>query len=137
MLERNGELHRFLHREIGSDEALSILLLLASNPSGAWRVDDIRDQLGIQEDATVTSAAVMTKRLELRLEALIEKRLVQRDHRNLTYRYSPDLPASGALVQQLLKLSAAERQDAGRLIYIAPRSGALAFADAFSGKTQA
>lgn len=137
MLERNGELHRFLHREIGSDEALSILLFLASNPSGAWRVDDIRDRLGIQEDATATSVAVMTKRLELRLEALIEKRLVQRDHRNSTYRYSPDRPASDALVQQLLKLSAAERQDAGSLIYIAPRSGAFAFAGAFSGKSQA
>ena len=131
MIERNGDLHRFLHQEIASDESLRMLLFLARHGEQSWTVDELRQRLGIEEDGV--SAVVAAKRLELRLEALIEKRLVQRIHGEGRYRYSPDSASSQNLVQRLIDADDAERAEAGRMIYIAPRvSGARAFADAFS-----
>lgn len=131
MIERNGDLHRFLHDEIASDESLRLLLFLARHAELSWTVDELRHRLGLEDDGV--SAVVAAKRLELRLEALIEKRLIRRLQGEVRYRYSPDSTASEHLVQRLLDTNEAERVEASRMIYIAPRlSAARAFADAFS-----
>jgi hypothetical protein len=131
MFERNGELHRFLHRDVGSDESLRILLYLATNADLSLAVDDIRTHVHVADDPT--SVAIATKRVELRLEALIEKRLVRRDMRAQTYQYAPDHDGSGHLVEQILKADGNGRDEMARMIYTPPRvAAAAAFADAFS-----
>ena len=134
MLAPNGELHRFLHSEIASEEALDVLLFLFRNRQHAWSAEEIRDRLRIAGDATATSSAIATRRIELRLVHLAQKQLVRMTAGASTYRYEASDGKTDAMIAELAAMSEDDRAAAARLIYLRPRSGADAFADAFGSR---
>jgi hypothetical protein len=130
LIDRNGELHAFLYREVRSDESLHIILFLASQPAQGKSLEAIRERIA-RTDETV-NPSVAAKRIEIRLRELIEKDLVVLDAATGMYRYASGNP-NDAKVKALLALSEAERATAARMIYVVPRlSGPEAFAEAFN-----
>jgi hypothetical protein len=130
LIDRNGDLHRFLYSELASDEAMQIVLHLAADPHNGHSLDSIRQGLPPSDDEV--TVPIMIKRLEIRLRDLIARGLAALDAQNGLYRYVPD-NRHDDLVRQILEMPAGERDDAARMIYIVPRlSGAAAFADAFN-----
>lgn len=130
MVERNSELHRFLHAEIGSEETLDIVLFLFAHRHQSWSVEEVRDRLVIAGE-TSGASAIVTKRIELRLAKLEQQRIARRDAR--AWRYAEqnqyDLWISG-----LAAMSREDQAAASRLIYVRPHTGADAFADAFGAR---
>ncbi len=129
MIERNGELHRFLNEEIGSEETLDIVMFLVSQREHRWSIEEIRDRLVIAADATSGAGAIATKRIELRLEKLEQQRIVRRDAGS-TWRYAD----GNQYEESIATLAAMQREsltEASRLIYLRPRTSLDAFADAF------
>jgi hypothetical protein len=135
MVERNGELHRFLHHDVASEEALGILIFLNRHHDQLWSAEEIRDRLRIAGDATAASSAIATKRIELRLAHLQQKRLVTRDAGR--YRYEAADRKVHDLVATLGALESRDLADAASMIYLRPRTGAAAFADAFGPRKAA
>jgi hypothetical protein len=134
MLASNGELHRFLHAEIASEEALDVLLFLFRNQQHAWSGEEIRDRLRIAGDATGTSSAIVTRRIELRLAHLAQKQLVRMTAGASTYRYEAPDAKMAAKIAELAAMTEDDRAAAVRMIYLRPRGGADAFADAFGAR---
>ncbi len=130
MIERDGELHRFLYRDIASEEALKIILFLYRNQTNGWSAADLRAKLAIENDST--ALPVVVKRIELRLNDLCERGLVQRDVHDGLYRYATTDPKQERNVAQIAALGDGELAAAERLMYQRPRTGAAAFADAFA-----
>jgi hypothetical protein len=131
MVAPNGELHRFLHSEIASEEALDVLLFLFRNQEHAWSAEEIRDRLRIAGDATGTWSAIATRRIELRLVHLVQKHLVRMTAGASTYRYEASDRKTEAMIAELAAMTGDGLAVAARMIYMRPRSGADAFADAF------
>ena len=134
MLASNGELHRFLHSEIASEEALDVLLFLFANQQQAWSAEEIRDRLRIAGDATGTTSAIATRRIELRLVHLAQKQLVRMTAGASTYRYEESDGKTEAMLAELAAMTDDDLAGAARMIYLRPRSGADAFADAFGAR---
>lgn len=134
MLAPNGELHRFLHSEIASEEALDVLLFLFKNGQHAWSSEEIRGRLRIAGDATAVSSAIAIRRIELRLVHLAQKQLIRMTAGASTYRYEASDGKTDAMVAQLAAMTDNDLAAAGRMIYLRPRSGPDAFADAFGAR---
>lgn len=131
MVDRDGELHRFLHEEIGSEEALDVLLFLFRNREQWWSADEVRDRLRIAGDSTDAMAAIASKRIELRMTHLQQKRLVVANSESRTFRFGAGEKAT-AMVETFAALNENEVVDTARLIYLRPRGAAQAFAEAFA-----
>ena len=130
MVERDGDLHRFLHEKIGSEEALDVLIFLFRNREQWWSADEVRDRLRIAGDATGAMSAIVSKRIELRMTHLHQKGLVLMNSESRTFRYDADRKVT-AVVESLAALNDDDLLVAAKLIYLRPRSGADAFAAAF------
>jgi hypothetical protein len=131
LIDRNGDLHRFLYSELASDEAMQIVLHLAADPHNGHSLDSIRRGLPPPTDDEVT-VPIIIKRLEIRLRELIARGLAALDPADGLYRYAAGNSNDG-LVRRLLQMTDGERDTAARMIYIVPRlSGAAAFAEAFN-----
>ena len=134
MVDRNGDLHRFLHEEIGSEEALDVLIFLFRNREQWWSADEVRDRLRIAGDATGATSAIASKRVELRMAHLHQKGLLLMNSESRTFRYDSDRNVT-ALVESLAALNDHELADTARLIYVRPRSAADAFSAAFGPRS--
>jgi hypothetical protein len=128
MIPRDGELHRFIHRELASEEALNIALLLAAHPTRKWTPEEVLDQLKIDDGG---QRAIASKRVELRLQDLWEKGLVKRDVTDGRYAYDGLQKSAHRFIEELRALSPEDSEEAKALAYVRPRTGASAFADAF------
>lgn len=129
MIERDGDLHRFLH-EIGSEEALDVLIFLFRNREQWWSADEVRDRLRIAGDATGATSAIASKRVELRMAHLHQNRLLLMNSESRTFRYDGE-GKTAALVESLAALNDRQLVETAKLIYLRPRSAADAFAAAF------
>ena len=121
IIQPDGELHRFLHDDLGSEEALTIALFLYEHGDRSWTADEIRTRLEIETDATAASSSIVTKRIELRLIDLIERGLVHQDATTQSYRFAPLNPRHAELMKELAGNSPADRAAALALIYVRPR----------------
>ncbi len=131
MVERDTELHRFLHEEIGSEEALDVLVFLFRNREQWWSAGEVRDRLRIAGDATGAMSAIASKRVELRMTHLQQKQLVITNSESRTFRYKAEKKMT-LMVETLAALNESELTDVARLIYLRPRGAAEAFAGAFA-----
>jgi hypothetical protein len=131
MVDRDGTLHRFLHEEIGSEEALDVLVFLFRNREQWWSAEEVRDRLRIAGDSTGTMSAIASKRIELRMTHLQQKQLVIVNSESRTFRYEAGAKVT-ATVEALAAMNESELIDAARLIYLRPRGAAEAFAKAFA-----
>jgi hypothetical protein len=131
MVERDRELHRFLHEEIGSEEALDVLVFLFRNREQWWSAGEVRDRLRIAGDATGAMSAIASKRVELRMTHLQQKQLVITNSESRTFRYKAEKKMT-LMVETLAALNESELTDVARLIYLRPRGAAEAFAGAFA-----
>ncbi|MBK5260879.1 MAG: hypothetical protein JJE51_14910 [Thermoanaerobaculia bacterium] len=130
MVERNGEVHRFLHDEIASEEALDVVVLLYRHRAQSWSAEEIRDRLRLANDASASMASIATKRIELRLAHLQQKRMARVGPGN-TFRYEPGDAQIDRRVAGLAAMNDTDLAAAAGMIYLRPRSGPDAFADAF------
>ena len=130
IIQPDGDLHRFLHREIGSEEAFDILLFLYRHRERSWTSEEIRSTLSIDPDATASSSRVANRRIELRLAHLFERGLIREDAATSSFRFNPSDDRHAAFVGQLAD-DKEDRKNVLALIYRKPRTGAAAFADAF------
>jgi hypothetical protein len=131
MVERDRELHRFLHEEIGSEEALDVLVFLFRNREQWWSAGEVRDRLRIAGDATGAMSAIASKRVELRMTHLQQKQLLITNSESRTFRYKAEKKMT-LMVETLAALNESELTDVARLIYLRPRGAAEAFAGAFA-----
>jgi hypothetical protein len=131
MVDRDGALHRFLHDEIGSEEALDVLVFLFRHREQWWSADEVRDRLRIAGDSTGTMAAIASKRIELRMTHLQQKGLVIANSETREFRYEAGAKVK-AIVETLAAMNESELIDIARLIYLRPRGAAEAFAKAFA-----
>ncbi|HEX7421849.1 MAG TPA: hypothetical protein VF505_18335 [Thermoanaerobaculia bacterium] len=131
MVERDTELHRFLHEEIGSEEALDVLVFLFRNREQWWSAGEVRDRLRIAGDATGAMSAIASKRVELRMTHLQQKQLLITNSESRTFRYKAEKKMT-LMVETLAALNESELTDVARLIYLRPRGAAEAFAEAFA-----
>lgn len=106
------------------------MLYLYEHRDRGWTSDELRSHLRIDPDATASSSTIVTRRIELRLSDLFERGLVQQDPATRSYRFAPSDPRFVQFLEQL-SVNAADRQEALSLIYLRPKTGASAFADAF------
>ena len=131
MVERDGDLHRFLHEKIGSEEALDVLVFLFRHREQWWSADEVRDRLRIAGEATGAMSAIASKRVELRMTHLHQLGLVLMNSESKTFRYEADRKVT-VLVESLAAMNEDDLLTAAKLIYLPPGSAAGAFAAAFA-----
>lgn len=106
------------------------MLFLFEHRERTWAADEIRSRLNIDPDATISSSTIVNRRIELRLGDLFERGLVKQDPLTRSFRFAPTEARHSEFVEQLFT-NQEDREQALSLIYLRPRTGAAAFADAF------
>lgn len=113
----SAQVRDFVIRHITSIEQLELLLLLASDPSKGWTVQQLVKEISSSQES-----------VRQRLKQLLEDRFLMKDGE--FFRFAPASPEKGEVISELAKAYSQYRVRITELIY--SRAGVLkTFSDAF------
>lgn len=115
------DVRQFILEKIDSVAQLEALLLLRGNPSDDWNVAAVAKRLYVEETQARTA---LTRSLE-------EKLLIVSPTEPRRYRYQPESPELGRMMDRLSEIYAKHLVPVTNLIHSKPKSRVQEFADAF------